>query len=208
MPCTILAVVAVLLLPLAASAQKGKSGIGGGFKPPAPPVTPSLPALMPNKPGMGGGISGGFGHPGPRPPQRHPGYPFYGIWPGYTGGYPAYYPPVYYPIEVPVPVEVPVYVPVGPPEPRVELSGQLPAILVLQFPAAAQVTINGKKSEGDPQTEWTLTSPPVNVGAPFAFEIKARWTASGKTFEYAKTVSVAGGDRTRSLVLTGTEVKE
>ena len=48
------------------------------------------------------------------------------------------------------------YVPVGPSEPDVQLSGLANATLILQFPADAEVWLNGKKGEGEPQTEWTL----------------------------------------------------
>ena len=38
--------------------------------------------------------------------------------------------------------------------------------------------------------------------------MKARWKANGKTYEYDRTVTVAAGNRSRSLVLSGTEIKE
>jgi uncharacterized protein (TIGR03000 family) len=215
MPRSILAAIALLLVPLAASAQTAtrKSGFGGGFKP-GSPVKPGFTdslqqmkfndKLPPIKPGTGGGVSGGFTRPGHH--HRHPGYPFYGVWPGFGGWTPFYG----YPVLIPVPVEipVPVYVPVGPPDPTVELSGEATAVLVLQFPADAEVWVNGKKGPGDPQSEWTLTSPPIQAGTEYSFDVKARWKANGKTFGYEKSVAVAAGNRSRSLVISGTEIKE
>jgi len=162
-----------------------------------------MPAMSPAP----AGLSGGFAQPGrPARPHLHPGYPFYGVWPGYGGWAPVYG----YPIEIPVPFEVPipVQVPVRPPEPPVELSGELPATLVLQFPAPAEVWVNDKKSPGEAQSEWTLTSPPIGVGTEYPFSVKARWTLNGKTFGYERSIAVAAGTRTRSLVVAGKEIKE
>jgi len=153
------------------------------------------------------GMSGGFGQPvRPHRPHLHPGYPFYGIWPGYGGWAPFYG----YPVEIPVPVEVPVpvQVPVGTADPVVELSGEMPATLVLEFPAPAEVWVNGQKSPGEAQTEWTLTSPAVHVGSEYTFSVQGRWTANGKTYEFERSVPVAAGKRTRSLVLTGKELRK
>jgi uncharacterized protein (TIGR03000 family) len=112
-------------------------------------------------------------------------------------------------MEYPIPVEVPVpvYVPTGPPDPQVELSGEMTATLVLQFPAPAEVWVNGNKSTGEPQTEWTLTSPPIHIGTEYPFAVKAHWKSNGKTFEYEKTIAVAAGTRSRSLVISGTQIK-
>jgi uncharacterized protein (TIGR03000 family) len=215
MPRTFLAIVAALLLPLAASAQNKprKTGFGGGFKPVGPstwlvtplPAIPPFPAITPPSAGLSG-FSGGFVRPGHHHHGHHHhghhGFPFFGIWPGYGGWGPNYG----YPVEVPVPV--PVYVPVGPPEPAVELSGEVPAVLVLQFPAAAEVWVNGKKGPDDPQSEWTLTSPPIQTGTEYTFDVKARWESNGTTYEHEKTVTVAAGNRSRSLVLSGTAIKQ
>ena len=84
----------------------------------------------------------------------------------------------------------------------------MPAILVLEFPALAEVWVNGKKGVGDAQAEWTLTSPSVIVDTEYLFSVKAKWTANGRTFEYEKAIPVAAGGRTRSLVLSGKEIKE
>jgi uncharacterized protein (TIGR03000 family) len=214
MPRSFLAVTVLLLASTAASAQppKGKSGFGGGFKA-GPPVRPAvldvLPPTFPDRAppitlSSGGGFSGGFGWPGHPHHHRHPGYPFYGVWPGFGGWAPFYG----YTVPVPVGVPVPVYIPVGPADPVVELSGEAPAVLVLQFPAEAEVWVSGKKGSGEPQVEWTLTSPPIQTGSDYTFDVKARWKAGGKTYEYSRVVTVAAGNRSRSLVFLGTEVKE
>jgi uncharacterized protein (TIGR03000 family) len=203
--------VAVFLLAssqsLTAQPKLRPSGFGGGFNPSsASRSTISPPAGPPARPSMpppAAGVSGGFGHPRhPHRPTLHPGYPFYGIGPGF-GGWSSFYS---YPVEIPIPV--PVFVPVSPSDPQVELSGEMSAVLVLEFPAPAEVWVNGKKGEGDAQVEWTLTSPPVILGTEYLFSVKAKWTANGSTFEYEKAIPVAAGGRTRSLVLSGKEIME
>ncbi len=195
---------AVLLgLPAFASAQpltplttaSGVGGFGGGARPSTPALTAPNPTLLPSRFGFNNGFGGGF---------RQPGFPVGGIWGGFGYGYPYGYS---YPVPVPVPVDVPVQI--GPPEPPpITLSNEFPAVLVLEFPAPAEVWVNGDKGSGDPITEWTLTSPVLKAGGEFTFDVKARWKSGGKTFEYTRSVTVAGGKRSRALVVTGTEVKE
>jgi uncharacterized protein (TIGR03000 family) len=196
---------------LTAQPKARPSGFAGGSYPGSTSRTtitpPAGPPTRPSMPPPPAGISGGFAQPSrPLRPPLHPGYPFYGIWPRSAGWSPIYG----YPVEIPVPVEVPVpeYVPGSPPDPPVELSGEMPATLVLEFPALAEVWVNGKKDVGDAQAEWTLTSPPVIMGTEYLFSVKAKWTANRRTFEYEKTVPVAAGSRARSLVLSGKEIKE
>ena len=196
---------------LTAQPKTRPSGFAGGFGPGTATRTtispPAGPPARPSMPSPPAGISGGFAHPSrPHRSPLHPGHPFRGIWPGFGGWSPFYG----YPVEIPVPIEVPVpvYVPVSPPEPQVELSGEMSAILVLEFPAPAEVWVNGEKGAGDARVEWTLTSPPVILGTEYMFSVKAKWTANGRTLEYEKTVPVAAGVRTRSLVLSGKEIKE
>lgn len=92
--------------------------------------------------------------------------------------------------------------------PQAALADRATATLVVQFPAAAEVTVGGKKLEGDPKAEWTLTSPTLKTGESHKFEVKGRWKADGKTYEATRTVSVNAGERNRSIVVSGTEVKE
>jgi uncharacterized protein (TIGR03000 family) len=81
------------------------------------------------------------------------------------------------------------------------------ATLIVQFPADAEIWVGGKKSDGDPATEWTLTSPTLEAGAAHTFEVKGRWKADGKTFETSRSVTVTAGDRNRLILTTGTAVK-
>jgi hypothetical protein len=82
------------------------------------------------------------------------------------------------------------------------------ATLVVQFPAAAEVWVGGKKSEGDPATEWTLTAPVPGSAGSHTFEVKGRWKADRKTFEASRSVAVITGDRGRLIIASGTEVKK
>ncbi|QJW95502.1 hypothetical protein [Frigoriglobus tundricola] len=88
------------------------------------------------------------------------------------------------------------------------LSGEASATLVVQLPAAAEIWVGGKKVNGDPAAEWTLTSPTLKVGEAHTFEVKGRWKAGGKTFETSRSVTVAAGLRSRTTVISGTAVKE
>jgi uncharacterized protein (TIGR03000 family) len=92
--------------------------------------------------------------------------------------------------------------------PQIVRSGQSNAALVVQLPAAAEIWVRGKKGEGQPAAEWALTSPALMVGAAHTFELKVRWKVDGKTFEVSRSVTVAAGNRSRSIVISGTEVKE
>jgi hypothetical protein len=105
------------------------------------------------------------------------------------------------------------------------VSGEASATVVVQFPAAAEVWVGGKKVHGDPvaerpqaapaliaadgssPTEWTLTSPALKPGQTHTFEVKGRWTAGGKTFEASRSVTVTAGGRNRLIVVSGTEVR-
>jgi uncharacterized protein (TIGR03000 family) len=199
-----LAALVAAVLPALASAQwivSSKSpprisGFGGGVR----PINPTLPGAGPIMPG------GGFRpiRPGWTPGPGNWVGPNYWL-PQFGFGFGA---PVYpYPVPVEVPVPVPVETP-QPAEPPVPLSGESNAVLVLEFPADAEVWVGDKKGEGKPHTEWTLTSPPLKTGVEFTFNVKARWQVNGKTFEYVRSVPVAAGNRSKALVVAGTEVKE
>jgi uncharacterized protein (TIGR03000 family) len=164
-----------------------------------PGISPAMPPISPGA----GNLTGGFAKPGHRP-----GLP--PIWWGGGGWFPYYDPGYGYsgPTIVQVQQQVIAPVAVQPPDPPVALSGQAVATLVLEFPTSAEVWVDGKKGEGEPTAEWTLTSPPLAVGSEFVFKVKARWTANGKTFEYERTVTVPAGNRSKALVVSGTEVKE
>lgn len=82
------------------------------------------------------------------------------------------------------------------------------ATLVVEFPAVAEVSVNGKAGDGAPRAEWTLTSPALAAGASHTFVVKGSWKANGKAFEATRAVTVTAGDRARSIVVAGTEIRE
>ena len=189
----LLALAVLLGLPALAVAQPGTGKQNPPTFLPISPVMPGISPVMPPLNPIGGGKPGKpiF------PPIWGGWFPYYGY--GYGGQ-----PPV-------IVVQVPAPVPVGPPPPPervVVISNEFPAVLVLEFPAAAEVWVNGAKAEGEPTSEWTLTSPVLKAGGEFTFEVKARWKSGGKTFEAERSVVVAGGKRSRAIVVAGTEVKE
>jgi uncharacterized protein (TIGR03000 family) len=94
------------------------------------------------------------------------------------------------------------------PEPTVVLSQEFPATLSLQFPAAAEVWLDGKKEPGAANAERVLTSPVLSPNQKYTFDIKARWTTGSKTYEAKRSVTVGPGDRSRLLVVSGDEVRE
>ena len=89
------------------------------------------------------------------------------------------------------------------------LAREFPATLTLQFPAAADVWLDGKKVEGSAAEERVLTSPTLKPGEDYTFALKARWTADGKTYEATRSVKVGPGDRSRLFdrLGTGSEIK-
>jgi len=223
----LLAVLVLCVGPFPALAQpltplttaSGVGGFGGGTRPNTPALTaPNVSPFGPFSPfspfsprfGPCYGLSGGI-----LPSCSWPGFPFSGVWLGGFGfGYPSLVPvvpvvPVAPVLPVPTPLPLPVAAANRPPAgPPVLISNEFPAVLVLEFPAAAELWLNGVKAEGGPQTEWTLTSPVLRPGGEYTFEVKARWSVADKTFEYRRSFSVAGGRRSRALVLAGTEVRD
>jgi uncharacterized protein (TIGR03000 family) len=193
----------------------GYGGFGGGPRPLGPAILPNPPSITPPSYGMTGrGFGGGFGG------FRGAGFPFRGIWGGYGYGlgYPYYGYGLGYPyygygggftyngysFDGPTPV----YVESQPPAQNIALANVFPAVLTMEFPAPAEVWVNGEKAEGDPSTEWKLTSPELKQGETYTFGVKARWKSGGKTYSYERSVDVASGDHSRALVVAGTEVKE
>jgi uncharacterized protein (TIGR03000 family) len=165
------------------------------ISPVMPPISPVMPPISP---------VAGLPNLGKLRPIR-PVLPF----PWYPGGYLPYYgygyqqPPVVV-VQVPTPVQSATQ----PPERTVIISNEFPATLVLEFPAAAEVWVNGEKSAEEPSSEWTLTSPVLKPGEEYTFKVKARWKAGGKTIEAERVIAVPGGKRSRAIVLSGTEIKE
>jgi len=146
-------------------------------------------------------------------PNNNPGFPFSGIWGiyGYGGGYNygpygyGYAPSLSYSFAPPVYQAQPVEIGTAP---NIALVNEFPATLTMEFPAPAEVWVNGKKGDGNATTEWTLTSPSLKAGMEYTFQVKARWTVNGKTYEYERNVTVASGNRSRAQVIAGTEIKE
>jgi uncharacterized protein (TIGR03000 family) len=83
---------------------------------------------------------------------------------------------------------------------------EFPATLALQFTYATEVWVNGKKLDGDAADEWTVSSPALKPGESYTFQIKARWKTGGKTYEATRSVTLSAGDRSRLIVVSGTEV--
>lgn len=90
---------------------------------------------------------------------------------------------------------------------RLASSGQTKATLVMEFPAAAEIWVDGKKCDGKQAAEWIVTSPLLQASAKHTFEVKAKWEIGGKTFESTRSISVSAGDRNRLIELAGVEVK-
>jgi uncharacterized protein (TIGR03000 family) len=93
---------------------------------------------------------------------------------------PAVYPPV------PLPTA-------GPSSAPAPLPAAAPANVVVQAPADAEVWFDDYKTR---QTggQRTFTSPPLQAGRTFTYEVKARWTQDGKPVEKAQKVKVQGGE--------------
>lgn len=191
----------VMAASIAGAAQPpGRSGpplpLGPGIRPGSPwgPGMPFTP--LPQPPG-----SGTIGSPSPPLillPWVFPGYFPWGVGPGY--GYPL--------VVVPLgPLAVPT---AEPPrrEPAILLSGEAPARLTVQFPAAAEIWVDGRKQPGEPRTEHVLTSPVLQPPQTHTFEIHARWSADGKTYEAQRTVTLGAGERSRLLVVSGRVVEK
>jgi uncharacterized protein (TIGR03000 family) len=144
------------------------------------------------------GRVGGFGMPGAFPYRSYYYGGYYGYDTPFYGG--GYYGPNIDPIYVPVPVV--------PQDPPVAVSGSLPARLTIEFPAPAEVWVNGQKVEGDPATTWALESPVLGPGESYTYRVRARWQANGQTYEYTKEVTLKTGQRSNLTVYSGTAVSD
>jgi hypothetical protein len=137
--------------------------------------------------------------------RRSFGYWFY---PGYFGwGYDpfdyGYWPDPYFELD-----PFAGYYPGNDPGPQrvVALSGEFPAALTLEFPAPAEVWVDGTKLAGMPATVWTVRSSVLRSGDHHTFHVKAEWTTKGQTYEYHRDASVEAGAQSRLLVVSGTAV--
>ena len=197
---------ALALFTATASAQPGKLPLSPGIMP-SPSFGPGLP--IPARPPVTTPVA----LPGPPnllflpvvAPLGFSGYPYsvyggYGYAPFTSISLPSYATP--YPPPLPASAEAPQRA-----EPTAVLAREFPATLTVQFPAAADVWIDGKKLDGSAAEERVLTSPTLKPGEQHTFALKARWTAGGKTYEATRSVKVAPGDRSRLFVVSGEEVK-
>lgn len=131
---------------------------------------------------------------------------YYGSGGFVSGGYAPYY-------VAPQPAYTPatggVYLPPVPADPptATALSGELPATLVVQFPAAARVWLDGVEVPGDADPSWTFTSRDLKPGQTATFKVRGRWEADGKTFEAVREVPLGPGARSRLVVVSGNEVQ-
>jgi uncharacterized protein (TIGR03000 family) len=203
----ILAVIAAALLTATADAQPRPLPLAPGVMR-GSPWGPGMPFVRPTaapRIGFGGGFSrGGVVLPGgagyfPYLPYGYGyGYGGYGYGRYGFGGY-----GIDDIVTQPVPVAPPT-----PPDPVVVLAGEFPATLSLQFPAAAEVWVGGKKVAGAASEERVLISPVLKAGQNYTFDVKARWTSGGKTYEAKRNVTLGSGDRSRLLIVSGDEVRE
>jgi uncharacterized protein (TIGR03000 family) len=194
-----LAALALLALPVVASAQDITVLPSGATVIVGPPM---IGGVVVNPTPITNGASALYRVPDIRNPSRQVWLPS-GSWGGVSYSWPVREVIV---LPAPVPVAVPT---ARLPEaaPRVAASGEASATLVVQFPATAEVWVGGKKAAGDPAAEWTLTSPALTPGEAHTFEVKGRWRIGGTTFETERLVTVPAGERSRSLVVSGTEAK-
>jgi len=185
----LIAAVALLVWAEPAAAQHGGGHGGGGFR--------------------GGGYRGGLGgyHPNYGPhslryghrPYFGYGFYLYDYGDGYDPDYDGYGP---YPWADPS---------AGystgnesAPQRSVVLSGEFPAVLTLEFPAPAEVWLDGKKVGGEAANVRTLSSPVLRPGDRYTFHVKADWTVKGQTYGYNRDVTLETGARSRVLVVSGT----
>ncbi len=80
-----------------------------------------------------------------------------------------------------------------------------PAELRLEFPASAEVWVNGVKQDGTDASR-VLTSPALPTGTRHVFNVKAVWTAQDQRQEWERAVPVAAGSRSKLVVASGTKV--
>lgn len=184
------AAVALLLLPAVAVAQ----GIVTPYRPPV--IPPGSPGSIPPLPGR------------PFPPlvglYPIPGvvwYPWYSGW-GWNNA-----PQVVVNVN-PAPVVVAPAVSRGELQDNLALAAaEVPAVLKVQFPAPADVWVNGAKLDGPATAERAIPSPPIRLGSEHTFAIKARWTLGGTAYETEKTSTVPAGGSKKLIVVSGTPAK-
>jgi uncharacterized protein (TIGR03000 family) len=145
--------------------------------------------------GLGYGLGwGGYGGYGWSPYSNYPGYYYSGLGLGMGTVMPAYGAP---------PLMGAGGSGAGT---QATVNARFPAQLTIEFPASASVTVNGQpvSSSGPVQT---LTSPALELGRTYTFNVKAHWSADGQEYEWNRNVTVAAGERSQVNVAHGFPVK-
>ena len=135
---------------------------------------------------------------GPAYPVVGPVYAPIGPW-GYYGPGVSYYPPTSGFSTGPSLVAPPLQG-AGSSSPVVD--PEMVAELTIEFPADAEITVNGEAVAGTAPAR-TLTSPPLRGGMAQTFAVKARWTKDGQKYEWERTVTLGPGERSRISVARG-----
>jgi len=94
------------------------------------------------------------------------------------------------------------------PQRSVALSGEYPATLTLEFPAAAKVWLDDQPVAGGARKEQVLTSPVLAPGQRYTFNVRAEWDAGGKMYEHTRQVTLEHGDRKKLLVVSGSLITD
>lgn len=84
---------------------------------------------------------------------------------------------------------------------------RLTAEFVVEFPASAEVWVNGKKLNGH-EAIRTISSPPLKRNQTYSFAVKATWTLGGDAYEWERTLTLGAGERSKATVVTGYKMKE
>lgn len=87
------------------------------------------------------------------------------------------------------------------------LNPALTAELTVEFPAPAEVWLNGSPAPGEGAVR-TLTSPPLAAGRSYSFAVRAKWESGGRKYEWERTVTLGPGDRSRITVARGFPVDD
>jgi hypothetical protein len=120
----------------------------------------------------------------------------------YNHGYSFFDPPT----DTPLPLVLPPLQGVGGPADPQQMTppaGPLVARLNIQLPAVAEVWMDGELQPGRSAT-WELTSLPLpHPWSAHLFDVAARWSAGGQTFEWENKVPVVAGHTGQSLVARG-----
>ncbi len=168
----------------------------------APPALPSNnPVPLPNP----------FPQQAARPWQPGVRPPLFPIVPIYTpiwGGFGFYPDPLF--MRPVVAVVMPPPTPIAPPNPdradeaAARAAAAAPATLSLEFPAPAEVWLDGLQQSSDVRS---VASPALRIGESYTFRIRARWIEAGTTYETEQTSTVKAGERGKLAVYAGKAVK-